>query len=239
MGRRGHAHCGAASRPAQLCQVCARRRRGGSRARGGTPPWGSSRRAGGRPPAERPGMAEPLRRTLSKLRGRRSPRGAAAGGAHRHGGGCGPQGKSPSAAGRRGPRCRVWRRSALTCGAVRGARGRSPSEGGEEGREALAWRFSEKVVAKRVSRRSELRAAPRGRWRRSVPRLPGPCTRGRRAAGTAGNEKGAPGRTGRLCRAGRCGERNAPGFGSAFFARVCEDFAFVSSKSSVVLQIPT
>ncbi|XP_048801661.1 rho GTPase-activating protein SYDE2 isoform X3 [Lagopus muta] len=36
-------------------------------------------------------MAEPLRRTLSKLRGRRSPRGAAAGGAHRHGGGCGPQ----------------------------------------------------------------------------------------------------------------------------------------------------
>ncbi|XP_065597112.1 rho GTPase-activating protein SYDE2 isoform X3 [Cyrtonyx montezumae] len=35
-------------------------------------------------------MAEPLRRTLSKLRGRRSPRGAA-GGAHRHGGGCGPQ----------------------------------------------------------------------------------------------------------------------------------------------------
>ncbi|XP_052521822.1 rho GTPase-activating protein SYDE2 isoform X2 [Tympanuchus pallidicinctus] len=36
-------------------------------------------------------MAEPLRRTLSKLRGRRAPRGAAAGGAHRHGGGCGPQ----------------------------------------------------------------------------------------------------------------------------------------------------
>ncbi|XP_074008559.1 rho GTPase-activating protein SYDE2 [Numenius arquata] len=37
-------------------------------------------------------MAEPLRRTLSKLRGRRSQRGAAAaGGGHRHGGGCAPQ----------------------------------------------------------------------------------------------------------------------------------------------------
>lgn len=37
-------------------------------------------------------MAEPLRRTLSKLRGRRSQRGAAGGG-HRHGGTCAPQGK--------------------------------------------------------------------------------------------------------------------------------------------------
>ncbi|XP_064372041.1 rho GTPase-activating protein SYDE2 isoform X1 [Dromaius novaehollandiae] len=36
-------------------------------------------------------MAEPLRRTLSKLRGRRSQRGAAAGAAHRHGGVCAPQ----------------------------------------------------------------------------------------------------------------------------------------------------
>ncbi|XP_074895202.1 rho GTPase-activating protein SYDE2 isoform X2 [Buteo buteo] len=36
-------------------------------------------------------MADPLRRTLSKLRGRRSQRGAAAGGGHRHGGVCAPQ----------------------------------------------------------------------------------------------------------------------------------------------------
>ncbi|XP_030311381.1 rho GTPase-activating protein SYDE2 [Calypte anna] len=36
-------------------------------------------------------MAEPLRRTLSKLRGRRSQRGTAAGAGHRHGGGCAPQ----------------------------------------------------------------------------------------------------------------------------------------------------
>ncbi|XP_051481067.1 rho GTPase-activating protein SYDE2 isoform X2 [Apus apus] len=36
-------------------------------------------------------MAEPLRRTLSKLRGRRSQRGAAAGAGHRHGGVCAPQ----------------------------------------------------------------------------------------------------------------------------------------------------
>lgn len=38
-------------------------------------------------------MADPLRRTLSKLRGRRSQRGAAAGAGHRHGGVCAPQGK--------------------------------------------------------------------------------------------------------------------------------------------------
>lgn len=38
-------------------------------------------------------MADPLRRTLSKLRGRRSQRGAAAGTGHRHGGICAPQGK--------------------------------------------------------------------------------------------------------------------------------------------------
>ncbi|XP_055671795.1 rho GTPase-activating protein SYDE2 isoform X1 [Falco peregrinus] len=36
-------------------------------------------------------MADPLRRTLSKLRGRRSQRGAAAGAGHRHGGICAPQ----------------------------------------------------------------------------------------------------------------------------------------------------
>ncbi|XP_064003997.1 rho GTPase-activating protein SYDE2 isoform X2 [Pogoniulus pusillus] len=36
-------------------------------------------------------MADPLRRTLSKLRGRRSQRGAAAGTGHRHGGICAPQ----------------------------------------------------------------------------------------------------------------------------------------------------
>ncbi|GAB0193018.1 rho GTPase-activating protein SYDE2 [Grus japonensis] len=36
-------------------------------------------------------MADPLRRTLSKLRGRRSQRGAAAGAGHRHGGVCAPQ----------------------------------------------------------------------------------------------------------------------------------------------------
>ncbi|XP_067997282.1 rho GTPase-activating protein SYDE2 [Melanerpes formicivorus] len=36
-------------------------------------------------------MAEPLRRTLSKLRGRRCQRGAAAGTGHRHGGVCAPQ----------------------------------------------------------------------------------------------------------------------------------------------------
>ncbi|XP_075567440.1 rho GTPase-activating protein SYDE2 [Pelecanus crispus] len=36
-------------------------------------------------------MAEPLRRTLSKLRGRRSQRGAAAGAGHRHSGVCAPQ----------------------------------------------------------------------------------------------------------------------------------------------------
>lgn len=40
-----------------------------------------------------PGMADPLRRTLSKLRGRRSQRGAAAGAGHRHGGVCASQGK--------------------------------------------------------------------------------------------------------------------------------------------------
>lgn len=111
----------APSHPAQLCQVCARRSRG--RARGATPPWGSAargcrcrRRAGGRPapagwgaaPAEAtgrrlPGMADPLRRTLSKLRGRRSQRGTAAGAGHRHGGVCAPQGKCP---GRLGVRLR-------------------------------------------------------------------------------------------------------------------------------------
>lgn len=237
MGRRGHAHCGAASRPAQLCQVCARRRRGGSRARGGTPPWGSSRRAGGPPPAERPGMAEPLRRTLSKLRGRRSPRGAAAGGAHRHGGGCGPQGKSPSARGAGG---RVWRRSAPTCGAGRGVGPLGRGRGGARGAGAALLRENG-TEASFSALRAPLRGAVGGAPCRVCPsRVRGAARRG------AGGRRGVQ-VTKREPRGGRGGCAAQVGAGSGlrralelhFFSRVCEDFAFVSSKSNAVLQVPT
>lgn len=88
-GRHGAARDGAAAAPAA---------QGGRR----LPPGGGQRplKAAGR---QRPGMADPLRRTLSKLRGRRSQRGAAAGGAgHRHSGVCAPQGEQ-GGCGRGGP----------------------------------------------------------------------------------------------------------------------------------------
>lgn len=79
-----------AARPGAAAAAAATAAQGGRR----VPPAGGQRplKAAGR---QHPGMAEPLRRTLSKLRGRRSQRGAAAGAGHRHGGVCAPQGKCP------------------------------------------------------------------------------------------------------------------------------------------------
>lgn len=170
----------APSHPAQLCQVCARRSRG--RARGATPPWGSAargcrcrRRAGGRPapagwgaaPAEAagrrlPGMADPLRRTLSKLRGRRSQRGAAAGAGHRHGGVCAPQGKCPG---------RLWVRLRGSGCPPAGGRPSTCRAGAPGRRRAAGSPLDEGVEEPRGRRGCAVAPAPEspGRGRRWVP----------------------------------------------------------------------